>query len=154
MLGNPNQSEVAVKEYVSDPGQAAPTSSRRILVVDDEPLILRLIERVLSIDGYTVDVAGDGQAAWLLLQEQRYDCIILDWRMPEITGKQLYEFIEGTFGELASKCLFISGIGHVTNAEVEEFASAHGNPILLKPFSIDQLQTAVSQLVEINQPQQ
>lgn len=153
MIDRRNQSEVKVVERPVDAGHSPATGAKRILVVDDEPMIRRLIDRVLStIEGHSVGLAGDGQTAWLMLQEKRYDCVIMDWNMPGMSGKQLYELIEGSYSEMASRCLFISG--HATTAEVKSFASVNGNPILQKPFSIDQLRQETAKIVGVNQPQQ
>ena len=58
----------------------------RILVVDDEQLLVKGIKFNLENDGYTVDGAYDGKAALELFRENRYDLIILDLMLPEIDG--------------------------------------------------------------------
>jgi len=44
--------------------------------------------------------------------------------------------------------------GYVTNSELEDFASAHGNAVLVKHLPIDELREAMSRLIEVDQPQQ
>jgi len=58
----------------------------RILVVDDEQLLVKGIKFNLENDGYSVDGAYDGKAALELFRENRYDLIILDLMLPEIDG--------------------------------------------------------------------
>ncbi len=58
----------------------------RILVVDDEQLLVKGIKFNLENDGYTVDGVYDGKAALELFRENRYDLIILDLMLPEIDG--------------------------------------------------------------------
>ncbi len=58
----------------------------RILVVDDEVLLVKGIKFNLENDGYTVDGAYDGKAAMELFKENRYDLIILDLMLPELDG--------------------------------------------------------------------
>jgi len=58
----------------------------RILVVDDEVLLVKGIKFNLENDGYTVDGAYDGEAALELFKENRYDLIILDLMLPELDG--------------------------------------------------------------------
>jgi DNA-binding response OmpR family regulator len=61
---------------------------KKILVVDDEPAQLRLIEQILSGDGYRVTKAGSGEEAIRLVYEGKPDLIVLDVLMPGINGWQ------------------------------------------------------------------
>ena len=62
------------------------TGARRVLVVDDDPDIRRMVRAVLEYDGYTVDVAEDGYTALRVLEATRPDCVVLDVMMPGIDG--------------------------------------------------------------------
>jgi DNA-binding response OmpR family regulator len=62
-------------------------------VVDDEPLILHLVTLVLNDAGYEVDAAKDGAAAWDMLQLNRYDLLITDNEMPDVSGIDLLKKI-------------------------------------------------------------
>src|SRR5687768_9717324 len=59
---------------------------RRILVVDDEPAALTLLERRLSMQGYDVATAEDGQVALTEIARQRPDLVVLDIMMPRLSG--------------------------------------------------------------------
>lgn len=61
----------------------------RILMVDDEPLICRLNAEVLTDAGYQVDTARDGEVAWHTLHYNRYNLLITDNDMPNMTGLNL-----------------------------------------------------------------
>src|SRR5215471_17574552 len=61
----------------------------RVLVVDDEPLLLRAFDRVLSRAGYEVVTAADGQAASRLVIDSEFDAIVSDIAMPGMNGIQL-----------------------------------------------------------------
>lgn len=63
--------------------------SRRILVVDDDPLVASTIERVLRPEGYEIDVALGGLAALSRAQERRPDLVVLDVMMPGIDGLEV-----------------------------------------------------------------
>jgi DNA-binding response OmpR family regulator len=65
----------------------------KILVVDDEPAELRLIERVLSAKGYLVVKAGSGREAIRLVYEKQPELVLLDVMMPEIDGWQTCRLI-------------------------------------------------------------
>jgi len=67
-------------------GEAGPEPELRVLVVDDEPNIRRLIEHHLTRRGYGVELASDGAAALERLQARRPDMILLDVMMPGMDG--------------------------------------------------------------------
>src|ERR1700742_2696464 len=82
-----------VSQPAKEPANATPPPKAkrppRILVVEDEPVIRFLSKNVLVHAGYHVDEAEDGDAAWRMLQRQRYDLLITDNRMPKVTGIDL-----------------------------------------------------------------
>jgi DNA-binding response OmpR family regulator len=69
------------------------SSPKRILVVDDEPLIRRLYTEALADVGYEVDAAEDGAVAWEALQANAYDLLITDYIMPKVSGIDLLKNI-------------------------------------------------------------
>ena len=82
----------------AQPGKAveAPlVSGKHILVVDDEPGIRELLTDFLSADGHDVEVAADVQQAWTMMQDQEFDLLLVDLRMPGAGGRELYERLNG-----------------------------------------------------------
>ena len=75
-------------DQVAQGGEPA-SPRRRILVVDDDDDIRRLNAEVLSQFGYHVDAAEDGSAAWDTLQFNRYDLLVTDNLMPNLSGIEL-----------------------------------------------------------------
>jgi len=69
---------------------------RRILVVDDEPLIRQLYVETLADSGYLVDSAENGAVAWETLQATTYDLLITDYIMPKVSGIELLKNIHDT----------------------------------------------------------
>lgn len=63
--------------------------SLHVLVVDDEPLVRKLMARHLTADGHTVESAGTGKAGLEAFQVGRFDAILTDWAMPGMNGSQL-----------------------------------------------------------------
>src|SRR5688572_6141764 len=61
----------------------------RVLVVDDEPAIRRVLSEFLSMEGFLVDTAPDGRAAVSCLADQSYDVVISDLKMPRLGGLEL-----------------------------------------------------------------
>jgi CheY-like chemotaxis protein len=70
-------------------GDSSSKLQRSILVVDDEPPILALLQEVLEEAGYHVLTAIDGRAALFVLQQQRADLVLTDIMMPRLDGLQL-----------------------------------------------------------------
>lgn len=71
-----------------------PTPSRgRLLLVDDDPALLRAFARMLSADGYAVDTRADGEAAVEAVRQSRYDAIVSDIDMPRLDGVAMLERI-------------------------------------------------------------
>jgi CheY-like chemotaxis protein len=65
----------------------------RILVVDDDPTILRLLEVNLEMEGHEVLTAGDGHEALARLREERPEVVLLDVMMPGLDGWQVCEHV-------------------------------------------------------------
>jgi two-component system, OmpR family, response regulator MprA len=61
----------------------------RVLVVDDEPAVRRALERALTLDNYTVELAADGQEALDALAQSPADAVVLDIMMPRIDGLEV-----------------------------------------------------------------
>jgi two-component system NtrC family sensor kinase len=119
------------------------TDSLDILVVDDEEPILHLLERVLSMDGHTVDTAKDGKFAWEKLQANTYDLIICDILMPDTAGPELYEKTTENFPNLAERFIFITG--NVVDMDTRLFLEESGLAWLSKPFLPSDIEILIAQ---------
>lgn len=87
----PATSDISRRESASTQLQSQSNPLHRILVVEDDLLILQLNTRMLKRAGYEVDAAEDGAAAWETLNTASYDLLITDNVMPKITGVKLLE---------------------------------------------------------------
>jgi diguanylate cyclase (GGDEF)-like protein len=76
-------------ENVPSPIVTASPATFRVLIVDDDPLILRILERWLTKAGYHVSQAKDGKMALQMAQEEPPHIVITDWEMPGMTGPEL-----------------------------------------------------------------
>lgn len=65
------------------------TKPMRVLIVDDEPLVLRVLARVVKESGYEVGTAETGVLALVKFQECRWDVVLTDHRMPGLSGDDL-----------------------------------------------------------------
>lgn len=124
----------------------SPHTTRRILVIDDEEPILDLLKTALSQEGFQVDVAKEGEEALVKLARGSYDLIISDLRMPQIDGAKLHEILRSRWPHLLKRVLFLTG--DVASPGVQEFFRQVEAPYLVKPFTIDELRSAVSKLLQ------
>lgn len=115
---------------------------RHLLVVDDEPLLLDLLTLLLSKSGYRVDQAPEGMAALRMLDEQKYDAILLDIKMPNVDGRSLYERVKERSADLAARIIFVTG--DLANPQTASFLQATGNPYLEKPFTHVELEAVLA----------
>ena len=97
-----------------------------ILVVDDDTLVLKTIEKALKISGYDVDTANSGQQAIDMAAAKHYETILTDIRMPGMDGIQAMSGIPGN-----SRKLYMTGYSR-------KYANS-GIDFLLKPFGVDEL---------------
>ena len=68
-----------------------------ILLVDDEPLVRRTLQKYLEKSGYAIDTAENGLAALRRLEQKEYDLVITDLKMPEIDGRELLKLMAEKF---------------------------------------------------------
>lgn len=65
----------------------------RILIVDDDPALLRTMERALKAYGLDVVTAEDGESASVILGEHRFDAILSDWEFPKGGGQRMLDSV-------------------------------------------------------------
>jgi CheY-like chemotaxis protein len=117
----------------------------RVLVVDDEALVGMSIRRTLQRDHEVVLLTSPLEARQRLLSGERFDVILCDLMMPELSGMELYQAVLGSAPELARKMVFLTG-GAFT-PQTREFLAQVGSPHVEKPFSSQELRELVRSLV-------
>ena len=113
----------------------------RILVVDDEDSIRELIKEVLSMDGHTLETAGDGAQALELIRKTNFDLVILDRNMPTMTGIQALAILRSNPSYKGLKVLMCTSAS--VTKEVDEAFAAGANDYILKPINLAMLQGKV-----------
>jgi signal transduction histidine kinase len=113
----------------------------KILVIDDEELILNMIREGLTRHGYEVDVAADGATALLRLKQSHCDVVFCDWKMPGLNGRQVYENLRIDNPGLCQRVVFVTG--DVINQQMREFLEGESRPCLAKPFTFEELRDAI-----------
>jgi CheY-like chemotaxis protein len=130
----------------------APTAERRrrVLLVDDEPLVAHTMERLLRRD-YDITIALCGQDALdHVAKGIRFDAIVSDVMMPNMTGIELLEELQRTVPDQAERLVFLSG-GAFT-ARTRERLDELGVLQLEKPVTAKQLRASVLQIVNGARP--
>ncbi len=104
----------------------------RILIIDDEPLLLAGMKRMLARD-HDLECTGSGMDALDRIRAgHRYDLILCDLMMPDLTGMDVFERLLVLDADLARRMIFVTGGAFSPRAA--EFLAATRNPILEKPF--------------------
>ncbi len=119
----------------------APSSTKSILVVDDDEAFARLVQDVLGLEGYRVTPATSGLAALELVRDTAFDLILLDIRMPELDGPGYFRELQSRDPELARRVMFMTG--GAVGPETAELLFSLRVPCLRKPLPIDELRAAV-----------
>ena len=114
---------------------------KRVLVVDDEPLVSGLLVELLEGDGHHVEVAGNGRAALERLGARGFDVIISDFKMPVLDGAGLYEGLARHDPRLRERLVFISG--DTLTPDTRRFIQSTGVPTVDKPFDAAQVRRVV-----------
>jgi PAS domain S-box-containing protein len=114
-------------------GTSAEPQSSRVLVVDDDPAVLRAIARLLRPESEVVSLTDAHEALRLLESGERFDVIFCDLMMPEMSGMELYGLVEARNARTAERFVFITG--GAIHEDVRAFLARVPNERLEKPFS-------------------
>jgi two-component system NtrC family sensor kinase len=110
-------------------------TAKRILIVDDEPTIVNLVQKIIAAEGHQVETATSGREALAKLNQHPYDLIFCDMKMPDLSGRDLYHEVNRLNQALARRMVFVTGdvISHDTRAFFEQT----GCVVIEKPFTND-----------------
>ncbi len=115
----------------------------RILVVDDEPEVRRLICEILLREGFRVDQAEDGEAGWVALHSGIYDLVVTDHNMPKLSGVELIKKIRNA--QMDIPAILLSGA--IPTQLLQRNPSLDLAAVLMKPFHPDELVAEVNSLL-------
>lgn len=128
---------------------SVPRSSHRgtrVLVVEDEPTVARLIGDVLEDEGLRVDVLLDGREALERAGREPFDLVICDMKMPGLDGQAFYQSLARARSALQERFLFVTG--DVIAQQTQEFLERHRLPHVAKPFRVEELTEKVFSLLD------
>jgi signal transduction histidine kinase/ActR/RegA family two-component response regulator len=110
------------------------------LVIDDNPINLKLMQEILRSKGLQVQIASNGKDALDMAQRDMFDIVFVDHNMPKMSGTQIIEKIK----ELQPETIFMGLTGDASNDVKKEFEEAGAKEVLLKPVKID----TISEILE------
>src|SRR6058998_1759449 len=104
----------------------------RVLVVDDEASVRVSLQRYLAGKGHEVETTASGEDALVRLKASKYDAVIVDMRMPDLSGEQLFERLRSNDPAHAERVIFTTG--DLVNEQMRRFLDGSGRPCVPKPF--------------------
>ena len=119
---------------------------KKILIVEDEPGICEVCRRVLIREGFEVDCAFNGMVAQDMIEEKPYDFCLIDMRTPKMNGKELYQWLQKKYAQLAVRVIFTTS--DVMGGDMQSFLEQSGRPFLHKPFTPTELKAIVQVSVD------
>lgn len=117
----------------------------KILIAEDDQDIRELISLTLQFSGFEVGSAGDGMQALEMAQQEPYDLIILDVRMPRMTGYEVCRRLRESASLRDIPVVFLSAKGQ--EQEIQEGLDAGGDHYILKPFAPDALAQKIREVL-------
>ncbi|MBS7249935.1 MAG: response regulator [Candidatus Freyarchaeota archaeon] len=123
------------------------SESARILIVDDDESIRKVLTAILQEEGYIVDTARSGKEAIEKTENNFYNLALVDIRLPDIEGTKLLSMMKETVPKMAK--IIITGYPSMQNAI--EAVNRNADRYLLKPLNMEELLKAVRELLKKQQ---
>ena len=131
----------ALYKFMKDnqiPTDALENGKRKVLLVDDDPEIVELINKALDDDGrFEVRIAANGFDAGMMVKEYRPDLIVLDVMLPDINGKEVCHRVRADSNLEEVRIICISGM--IEDDKIQELRLAGADDFIHKPFDVDVL---------------
>lgn len=125
---------------------------KRILVVDDEKYILDFFVEVFRPLPLRVDTANDGRDAMNKMMVDDYDIVVSDFKMPQMSGRELFNWIKEHRPHMANRIIFVTG--DTVSLETRSFFEDNRSRYLAKPFKIEEVKEVIQQALETASPMQ
>ncbi len=157
-IGSPFPESTAAKQKTELNGAREKTSvipavhekGSRVLVVEDEPTVARLIADVLEDEGFAVDMLLDGREALERAARTSFDLVICDMKMPGLDGQHFYKSLVRSGNPLRDRFLFVTG--DIVAAQTREFLARNHLPHVAKPFRVEELTEKVRAVLASRAP--
>ncbi len=129
------------------PAAQRSTARGRILIADDEPHIRRILQTLLEMAGFEVDLRQDGTDALEAIKgDDHYDLILLDIMMPGATGLEVLGAIRGMDERKSTPVVILTAKGQ--DADRQAAFSLGADDFLTKPFSPKKLLARIHQIID------
>jgi two-component system response regulator MprA len=115
--------------------------NERILIIEDDPAILKVLQRGLAYEGYTVDVATDGRTGLNLVHDHHPDLVILDWMLPGMDGLEVCRRLR-----LQGGLPILMLTAKDTIQDRVQGLDAGADDYIVKPFNLDELTARIRAL--------
>ncbi|MCJ7457413.1 MAG: response regulator [candidate division Zixibacteria bacterium] len=117
---------------------------KNVLVIDDEPIVLDSCRRILHDEGFEVNGAMNGREGLKKIEEDKYDAVLVDWKLPEIDGMEVLRIIKKNHPDII--VVMITGYPSVASA-VQAMKLGVSNYVS-KPFTPEELKDALINALE------
>ena len=117
----------------------------KILVLDDEEIVVTRLKATLEKEGYVVEIFTDSRLAKERIEECKFDIVVTDLKMANIDGMQLFQFVKQKWPD--TEVILISGFA--TLKVVKEAIQAGVRDVIAKPFKISQIKDLINK-IEVN----
>ena len=121
-------------------------TTKRILVVEDEPSIGNICRRVLTREGYEADIAVNGRVAQDMVEEKQFSLCLIDIRTPKMNGTEFYQWLQKKYPQLSDRVIFTTG--DTMDRDTQAFLEQSGRPLLPKPFTPEELKAIVQEALK------
>lgn len=125
----------------------SPAHNIRILVVDDDPLVLELLGISISSFGFEFAAANNGREAIAILRKETFEIVITDMMMPEVDGMQLLEHIKKNY----PRTDVIVVTGYTGTFSYMDVIRAGASDFISKPFNTDELEAKINRIIREHQ---
>ncbi len=123
--------------------------NERILIIEDDQAILKLLRRGLTYEGYVVDTATDGRMGLIQARDHTPDLVILDWMLPGMDGLDVCHRLRTAGGSIPILMLTAKD----TVQDRVQGLDAGADDYMVKPFNLDELLARVRALLRRTQPE-
>lgn len=121
-----------------------PRSAQAVLILDDEPAIRAFLVKSLQAAGFRPVAVATGMDAIAKCEAEEFAAVLVDHRMPGMSGMNVFDALVGIRPDMASRVIFMSG--DVLDAELHEYATRHGIALLAKPFDLATVKRLVTEV--------
>ncbi len=135
--------EVRQAPTIETPALSAERRGRRVLLVDDDEVVRRMTARLLRQGGYVVIEAGSGGQALAVYQEESPDLVLLDSKLPDMTGAEVYALLDECYPAVRVVVLNANGSSRVDGLKEQPSRLR----VLPKPFAFAQLLDCIVELL-------